>query len=197
MKESYDKPRGILKSRGIILPTKIRIVEAMVFPVLMYGKMWKLDHKKVWAANNWCFWIVVLQKNLNSPLYCKEIKSINPEGNLSWIFIGRIDVEAEGPKFWTPDAKIQLIGKDPEAEKDWKEKEKGVKKRMKWLDSITDSIDMCVSKLWEIGKDRKACCVQLMRSQSQTQLGNWTTYLETEERKSRCFCLKIFLQSML
>ena len=87
--------------------------------------MWKLDHKKGWAPNNWCFWIVVLEKTLNSLLYCKEIKPVNPKGNQPWIFIGMTDVEAEAPKLWPPDAKIWLIGKDPEAEKDWRQKEKG------------------------------------------------------------------------
>ena len=87
--------------------------------------MWELDHKESWALKNWCFWTVVLVKTLKRPLDCKEIKPVNPTGNQSWILIGRTDVEAETPIFWPPDAKNQLIGKDPNGEKDWKQEEKG------------------------------------------------------------------------
>ena len=85
-------------------------------------QMWELDHKEGWVVNNWCFWIV-LEKTLESPLDCKEIKAVNPKGNQPWIFIGRTDAEA--PVLWPPDAKSQLIGKDPDAGKDWRQKEKG------------------------------------------------------------------------
>ena len=87
--------------------------------------MRELDHKECWALKNWCFWTVVLEKALESPLEFKEIKPVNPKGTQSWIFIGRIDAEADTPKLWLPDAKSQLIGKDPDAEEDWGE-EKGV-----------------------------------------------------------------------
>ena len=86
--------------------------------------MWDLDHKEGWAPKNWCFWIVVLEKTLQSPLDCKELKPVNPKGNQPWIFIGRTDVEAEAPILWLPDAKSQLIGKDPDAGKDWRQEEK-------------------------------------------------------------------------
>ena len=82
--------------------------------------MWELDHKEGWALKNWCFWSVVLKKTLVSPLDSKEIKSVNFKGNQSWIFIGRTDVEAETPILWPPDAKSWLIGKDPDAGKDWR-----------------------------------------------------------------------------
>ena len=85
---------------------------------------WELDHKESWALKKWCFWTVVLENILESPLDCKEIKSVNPKGNQSWIFIGRTDAEA--PIFWPPGVKRQLIRKDPAAEKDWRQKEKGV-----------------------------------------------------------------------
>ena len=81
-------------------------------------RMWELDHKEGWALKNWCFLTVVLEKTLESPLVCKEIKPVNPKGNQSWIFIGRSDAEAEAPIFWSSDAKSQLIGKDPDAGKD-------------------------------------------------------------------------------
>ena len=87
--------------------------------------MWELDHKESWALKNWCFWTVVLEKTLESPLDCKEIKPLNPKGNESWIFIGRTDAEAETPKLWLPDVKNWLTGKDSDAKKDWRQEKKG------------------------------------------------------------------------
>ena len=88
--------------------------------------MWELDHKESWVLKNWCFWTMVLEKTLESHLDSKEIKPVNPKGNQSWIFIGRTDAEAETPILWPPDAKSQLIRKDPNAGKDWKQEEKGM-----------------------------------------------------------------------
>ena len=88
--------------------------------------MGELDYKESWALKNWCFWTVVLEKTLKSPLNFKEIKTVNSKRNQSWIFIGRTDAEAETPLLWPPDAKNWLIGKDPEAGKDWGQEEKGV-----------------------------------------------------------------------
>ena len=90
--------------------------------------MCQLDYKESWAPKSWCFWTVVLEKTLESPLDCKEIKSVNPKGNQSGLFIGRTDVEAETPIVWQPDAKDWLIGKDPDVGKDWKQEEKGTTK---------------------------------------------------------------------
>ena len=87
--------------------------------------MWELDCKQSWGPKNWCFWTVVLEKTLESPLDCKEIKSVNPKGNQSWIFIGRTDAEAETPVLWPPDTKNWLIWKNPDAGKDWRQEEKG------------------------------------------------------------------------
>ena len=87
--------------------------------------MWELDCKESWALKNWCFWTVVLEKTLESPLDCKETQPVHPKGNQSWLFIGRTDVEAETPILWPPDVKNWLIGKDPEAGKDWRREEKG------------------------------------------------------------------------
>ena len=86
--------------------------------------MWDLDHKESWVPKNWCFWTVVLEKTLESPLDCKEIQPVNLKGNQSWIFIGRTDAEAEALILWPPDAKNWLIGKDPDAGKDWGQEEK-------------------------------------------------------------------------
>ena len=88
--------------------------------------IWELDYKESWAPKNWCFWTVVLEKTLVSPLDCKEIQPVNPKGNQSWIFIRRTDIEAETPILWPPDAKNWLIGKDPDAGKDWRQEEKGM-----------------------------------------------------------------------
>ena len=107
-----------------MLLTKVRLVKAIVFPVVMYGcKSWTI--KEGWALKNWCFWTVVLEKTLESLLACKDIEHVNPKRNQSWVFIGRTDVEAEIPIIWPPDVKNQLIWKDPNAGKDWRQEEKG------------------------------------------------------------------------
>ena len=113
---------SILKSKDITLSTKVCLVKVMVFPVVMLW-MWELDYKESWAPKNWCFWTVVLEKTLESPLDCKEIQPVHPKGDQSWVFIGRTDVEAETPIFWSPDAKSWLIGKDPDVGKDWGQEE--------------------------------------------------------------------------
>ena len=113
----------ILKSGDITLPTNAHLVKAIVFPVVMYGcESWTI---KSWVLKNWCFWIVVLEKTLESPLDCKEIQPVHPKGDKSWVFIGRTDAEAETPILWPPYAKSWLIGKDPDAGKDWGQEEKG------------------------------------------------------------------------
>ena len=87
--------------------------------------MWELDCEESWVLKHWCFWTVALEKTLESPLDCKEVQPVHPEGDQSWVFIGRTDAEAEAPILWPPDAKNQLIGKDPDAGKDWGQEEKG------------------------------------------------------------------------
>ena len=96
---------SILKNRNITLLTKVHLVKAMVF-FSSHMWMWELDYKESWALKNWRFWTVVLEKTLESPLDCKEIQSVHPKGNQSWIFIGRTDVEAETPIIWPPDEKL-------------------------------------------------------------------------------------------
>ena len=116
---------NILKSRDITLPTKIHIVKVMVFPVVMYRyKSWTIKKAKCWridAFKLWCW-----RRLLRSPLDCKEIKpKVNPKGNIPWIFTGRTEAETKAPILLPPDAKSQLTGKDPDAGKDWRQKEKG------------------------------------------------------------------------
>ena len=111
---------SVLKSRDITLPTKVCMVKAVVFPVVMYGC--ELHQKEGWALKNWGFWIVVLEKTFESPLDCKEIKPIDPNGNQPWIFIGKTEAPIHG--HW--DTKSWLIGRDPGAGKDWGQEEKGM-----------------------------------------------------------------------
>ena len=103
---------SILKSRDIPLPTKVHLVKAMVFSS-SHVWMWGLDHREGWVPKNWCFWTVVLEKTLESPLDCKEIQPVHPKEDQSWVFTGRTDVEAETPILWPPDAKNWLTRKDP------------------------------------------------------------------------------------
>ena len=111
-------PDNVLKSRGITLLTKVHRVKNIVFPVVTWEL---LDHKEVWVWNNWCFWTVVLEKTLESPLNSKELQPVNPKGNQNWILIGRTDAEAEAPILWPPDAKSWDAGRD------WGQEEKGTR----------------------------------------------------------------------
>ena len=121
------------------------------------------------------FWTVVLKKTLESPLESKAIKLVNPKGNQPWIFIGRSDAIAEAPILWPPDVKSQLIGKDLDAGKDWGQKQK-VRERIRWLDSITDSMDMNLSKLQEIVEEEEAWHAAVHGvTKSRTWLRDWTT----------------------
>ena len=123
-KESYDQPRQHIKKQRHYFANKVPSRKAMFFSS-SHVWMWELNYKESWAPKNWCFWTVVLEKTLESPLDCKEIQPVRPKDQ-SWAFIGRIDVETETPILWPPDAKSWLILKDPDAGKVWGQEEKGM-----------------------------------------------------------------------
>ena len=136
-KKSYDKPRQHAEKQRHHFADKSQYSQSYGFSS-SHLQMWELDHKEGWMPKNWFFWTMVLEKTLESSLDCKEIKPVNPKGNQPWIFIGRADAEAEVPILWLPDAKNYLIGKDPDAGKDWRQEEKGTTEEWGgWMASLT------------------------------------------------------------
>ena len=123
-KKSYDQLRQLIKKQRHYFANRGPSSQSYGFSS-GHVWMWELDYKESWALKNWCFWTVVLEKTLESDLDSKEIQPVNPKGNQSWAFIGRTNAEAETPILWPPDVKNWLIGKDPDAGKDWRQKEKG------------------------------------------------------------------------
>ena len=138
--------------------------------------MWELDYKVSWAQKNWCFWTVVLEKTLATPLDCKDIQPVHPKGDQSWVFIGKTDVEAETLILWSPDAKSWFIWKDPDAGKDWEQEEKGMTedemvRRHHWLDGHMFRRTPGVGD----GQGGMACCGSWSHEESDmTERLNWT-----------------------
>ena len=124
-KERYDQPGQHIKKQRHYFANKYPSTQGYCFSSSRVW-MWELDYKESWVLSNLCFWTVVLDKTLESPLDCKEIQPVRPKRDQSWVFIGRTDVDAETPVLWLPDAKRWLIGKDPDAGKDWRQEEKGM-----------------------------------------------------------------------
>ena len=150
------------------MPTKAPLVKAMGFPVVMYG--WELDHKESWALKNWCFWTVVLEKTLESPLDYIEIKLVNPKANQSWLFIVRTDAEDET---WPPDAKNWFIGKESDTGQDWRQEEKGMTEdeMAGWHHRLNGR-----ESEWNpgVGDDREAWCAAIHGvAKSRTRLSDW------------------------
>ena len=123
-KKSYDQPRQHIKKQRHYFADKGPHSQSYVFSN-SHVWVWELDYNENWVLKNWCFWTVVLEKTLGSPLDCKEIQSVHPKANQSWIFIGRTDAKAETPILWPPDVKNWLLGKDPDVGKNWRQ-EKGM-----------------------------------------------------------------------
>ena len=154
--------------------------------------MWELDHGESWVPKNWCFRIMVLEKTFESLLDYKEIQPVNPKGNQSWVFIGRTDVEAQTPVLWPPDAKSWLIGKYPDAAKNWGQEEKGMTEdeMVGWHHQLNGHD---LSKLQELVMDTEACHAAVHGvAKSQTRLSDWTELmLPVDDRQADWMAEKV------
>ena len=170
-KQAMTNLESILRRRDITLLTKVLIGQSFGFSS-SHVQMWELDHKESWMLKNWCFWIVVLEKTLESPLDCKEIQPVHPRGNQSWIFTGRTDAEA--PILWPSDVKNWLIGKDPDAGKDWRQEEKRMVGWHYWLNGREFEQALGIGN----GQGSLVCCSPWGCKESDTtEWLNWTEHV--------------------
>ena len=146
--------------------------------------MWELDHEESWVPKNWCFWTVVLEENLESPLGCKEMKPINPKGNQSEIFIGRTDAKTKAPILWPSDAKSWLLGKDPDAGKDWRQEKGAIEDKMVGWHHRLYGCEFEQALGVGDGQGSLVCCSPWRHKES--DMIEWLNWAKQEERKDLC-----------
>ena len=179
-KESYDQPRQHIAKQRHYFAKIVSSIQGYGFSS-GHVWMWELDWEETWAPKNWCLWTVVLEKTLQSPLDCKEIQPVHPKGDQSWVFIWRTDAKAETPILWPPHIKSWLIGKDPDAGRDWGQEEKGTTEDEMagwhhWLDGPEYGWTLGVGD----GQKGLVCCDSWGGKESDmTERLNWTELIQT------------------